>query len=60
MFIFSFIGLLITASLAGLLWYKISNDDNEDDVDLSSFPDDWEDYKAQYDAPDEHNTHPQA
>ena len=60
MFIFSFIGLLITASLAGLLWYKISQDDDDDEAQLALLPDDWEDYKAQYDTPDEYNTPPQA
>ena len=61
MFIFALFGMLVTASIAGLLWYKITNEEEDvDDAQLSMLPDDWEDYKAQYEAPDEYNTHPQA
>lgn len=58
----SLIILSLAASIAGLFWYKISeqDDDEYDDTQLSMLPDDWEEYKAQYVPDDEYNIHPEA
>ena len=60
MIIFALFGMLVTASIAGLLWYKVTNDEEEEDDQLSLLPDDWEEYKQLYEAPDEYNIHPEA
>ena len=60
MIIFALFCMVVPASIAGLLWYKVTNDEEEEDDQLSLLPDDWEEYKQLYEAPDEYNIHPEA
>ena len=54
MIIFTLFGMLVTASIAGLLWYKISEEQKDINTieELNGTVQSWQDYKAQYIEPD--------